>query len=338
MKIAILGTGSWGTALGFLLSLKQNDVYMWTRNAATAQLLTEKRINEEYLPSITLNDNMYFSSDMRTCIENANLIITAVPSHAIREVAKQASMFISKDQVVLNVSKGLEQGSLKRLSQVLKEELPFSDIAVMSGPSHAEEVARLMPTTNVVAAENPNVSKFVQDVFMHPNFRVYTNDDMVGVEIGGALKNVIALAAGISAGLGCGDNALAALMTRGICEIARLGVKLGADVATFSGLSGIGDLIVTCMSKHSRNRRAGLLIGQGISVDDALAEVHMVVEGVKTCKAAYELADKYNISMPITQCTYEVLFKNLPAADSVSILMGRDKKNETETDVLGNIS
>ncbi len=335
MKIAVLGAGSWGTALGLLLSSKQNDVYMWTHKKETAQRLLKERVNEEYLPSIALNDNMYFSDDIKYCIDGARLIVTAVPSHVIRETAKKAAPFIKKDQVVLNVSKGLETDSLKRLSQVLKEEMPGAEIAVMSGPSHAEEVARMMPTTNVVASEDENVSAFVQEVFMHPNFRVYTNSDIVGVEIGGALKNVIALAAGISAGLGCGDNALAALMTRGICEIARLGVKMGASLETFSGLSGIGDLIVTCMSKHSRNRKAGLLIGQGIHVDEALKQVHMVVEGVRTCRAASELAKKYGVSMPITECTYKVLFEDMPAVDSISNLMGRAKKNEAERDVLG---
>lgn len=334
MKIAVLGTGSWGTALGLLLAEKKNDVFMWSRKKENAILLEKTRVNEEYLPNVMLDENMHFSSDMEECVSNAELIVSAVPSHAVRETAKKASAFVKKGQIVLNVAKGLEQDSLKRLSQVFASELPMAEIAVMSGPSHAEEVARNMPTTNVVASLNKEVGEFVQEVFMHPNFRVYTNDDIIGVEIGGALKNVIALAAGVSAGLGCGDNALAALMTRGICEISRLGVKMGANAETFSGLSGIGDLIVTCMSKHSRNRRAGLLIGQGIKVDTALDKVHMVVEGVKTCAAAYELSIKYDVSMPIIKCTHSVLFENMPASDAVGLLMGREKKNESEKDDL----
>lgn len=337
MKVCILGAGSWGTALGILLSSKQNDVYIWTRNAEIAERLTKSRRNEEYLPQVELNDNMYFSDDIGACIEGAKLVITATPSHTIRDIAKKAFPFIKENQVVLNVSKGLEPDSLKRLSEVLAEELPQAEIAVMSGPSHAEEVAKFLPTTNVVASENPHATEFVQEAFMHPAFRVYTNDDIVGVELGGALKNVIALGAGISAGLGCGDNALAALMTRGITEISRLGVKMGAKPETFSGLTGIGDLIVTCMSKHSRNRRAGVLIGQGVTLSEALEQVHMVVEGVTTCKAACKLAEKYGVSMPIAQCTYKVLFEDMPAYESVSELMGRAKRNETERDVLGKI-
>ncbi len=334
MKIAILGAGSFGTALGHLLSSKQNEVYVWTRNEKMAQRITESRRNEEYLPQIELNDNMYFTSDMEKCIKDARLIIMATPSHTIRQVAKKASCFIKEKQVVLNVSKGLEPESLKRLSQVLKEELPQAEIAVMSGPSHAEEVAKFLPTTNVVASEKREISEFVQEIFMHPTFRVYTNDDLAGVELGGALKNVIALGAGISAGLGCGDNALAALMTRGIIEISRLGVAMGAKLDTFSGLSGIGDLIVTCMSKHSRNRRAGVLLGQGASLTEALEQVHMVVEGVTTCKSAYTLAKQYGINMPIVECAHKILFENMPAFEAVSELMGRAKKNETEDAVL----
>lgn len=334
MKIAILGAGSFGTALGHLLSSKQNDVYVWARSEQAAKKINQSHKNEEYLPQIVLNDNMYFDCDMKKCIMGARLVIFATPSRTIREIAKKASAFIKEKQVVLNVSKGLEPESLKRLSQVLNEEIPQAEIAVMSGPSHAEEVATFLPTTNVVASEKVETSEFVQEVFMHPAFRVYTNDDLVGVELGGAFKNVIALGAGISAGLGCGDNALAALMTRGIIEISRLGVSMGAKPDTFSGLSGIGDLIVTCMSKHSRNRKAGVLLGQGMRLSEALEQVHMVVEGVTTCKAAYALSKQYGINMPIVCCAYKILFENMPAFDAVSELMGRAKKNETEDDVL----
>ena len=334
MKIAILGAGSWGTALGVLLSSKQNDVFMWTKNDKKALNLNRLKENTEYLPGVSLSDKIYFTSNMEECISGSAVVITATPSHTIREIARQAAKFID-GQIVLNVSKGLEQGSLKRMSDVLEEEIPNTRIAVMSGPSHAEEVARFMPTTNVVASKNLHVCEEIQEIFMHPNFRVYTNDDLIGVELGGALKNVIALAAGVSAGLGCGDNTLAALMTRGITEIARLGVKMGAQVSTFSGLSGIGDLIVTCMSKHSRNRRAGVLIGQGIRVEEALKSVHMVVEGVGTCKAACSLSDIYGVS--IAKCTYKVLFEDMPAEEAIAALMGRKKKNESEKDILGTI-
>ncbi len=336
MKIAILGAGGWGTAIGILLSSKGHDVYMWTKDQEIADTLTTTRRNDEFLPGPTLNDNMYFSPDMAFCMEDAELLVTATPSHIIRFVAKKIKENIKPGQIVLNVSKGFEPETYKTLSEVLKEELTGNEIAVMSGPSHAEEVARFMPTTNVVSADNMETAKKIQEIFMSPTFRVYTNTDMLGVELGGALKNVIALGAGISAGLGLGDNALAALMTRGIAEISRLGVKMGAKAETFSGLSGIGDLIVTCMSQHSRNRRAGVLIGQGKKLDEALEEVHTIVEGVTTCKSAYALAQKYGVNMPITECTYEVLFGDMPVRESIAELMGRAMKPEAESYMLGN--
>ena len=337
MKIAVIGSGSWGTAVSVLLASKDFDIWLWSWQQQESLRLASKRENREYLPGIPLADNITCQSDMRACVREADLIITAVPSHAMRATAASLSGLVGAGQLILNISKGLETDTHCRLSQVLASEIPQAHIAVMSGPSHAEEVGRGIPTANVVAALRAEDARLIQDIFMHPTFRVYTSDDILGVELGGALKNVIALAAGIAVGLGCGDNTNAALMTRGIAEISRLGAALGAKQETFSGLTGIGDLIVTCMSRHSRNRRAGVLIGQGKSLDEALSEVRMVVEGVNTCRAAYDLAQQHGVSMPITQCTYRVLYEGLPAKDAIGELMGRAKRHESERDILGNL-
>jgi len=242
----------------------------------------------------------------------------------------QLAPHIKPEQVILNLSKGLENDSLLTLSNVLREELPTADVAVMSGPSHAEEVAQKTPTTNVVAATSQKTANFIQDIFMNPYFRVYTHDDILGVELGGSLKNVIALCVGISDGLGFGDNTKAALMTRGISEITRLGIAMGANEETFGGLSGIGDLIVTCTSMHSRNRRAGILIGQGKTADEVHEEIKMVIEGINTCRAAKFLADKYNVEMPIINQAYAVLFENKSAKEATLSLMSRGKRHESE--------
>ena len=335
MKIAVIGSGGWGCAVATLLAAKDYSVYLWSWKEEESARLRNDRENKEFLPGIRLNDNIVCSSDMQECVNGAELVITASPSHAMRATAKQLAAFVPDGQIILNISKGLEQDTLLRLSQVIKEEMPAARVAVMSGPSHAEEVGRGVPTANVVASDDIEVSQFIQDTFMYHNFRVYTSDDMMGVELGGALKNVIALGAGIAVGLGCGDNSNAALMTRGIAEISRLGVTMGAKQETFGGLTGIGDLIVTCMSQHSRNRRAGVLIGGGMSVEETLEKVHMVVEGVNTCAAAYKLAKQYNVAMPITECAYRVLFEGLPAEDSIGELMGRDKRHESEDEILG---
>lgn len=335
MKIGVIGSGSWGTAISSLLASKGYEVWLWSWQQSETQRLCKDRENKEYLPGVMLPDNIHFTSELASCASEADLVITAVPSHAIRETAKKLAPHISDGQLLLNISKGLEPHTLLRLSEVIGQQIPQAVIAVMSGPSHAEEVGRGVPTTNVVASADMQASMRVQDIFMHPDFRVYTGNDMLGVELGGALKNVIALAAGIAVGLGCGDNTNAALMTRGIAEIKRLGVKMGARAETFAGLSGIGDLIVTCMSQHSRNRRAGVLIGQGKSLEETLHEVHMVVEGVNTCAAANQLAHKYGVSMPITQCTYRVLYEGLPAKDAIRYLMERARRHESEEDILG---
>ncbi len=328
-KISIIGSGSWGTAVAIMLAKNGHKVTLWSYFKEESEALKTNGENIPFLPGVKIPESVVFTSELKDCVD-ADCIITATPSHAMRSTARNLSRYVKDGQLILNISKGLEEDTLYTLSQVLKEELPNCEIAVMSGPSHAEEVSRGIPTTNVVATEKDDVARYIQDIMMTPTFRVYTNSDILGVELGGSLKNVIALCAGISDGMGLGDNTKAALMTRGIVEISRLGVKMGAKAETFNGLSGVGDLIVTCTSMHSRNRRAGILIGQGKSVDEAQKEVNMVVEGVKTCHAAKMLADKMGVEMPIVNEAYRVLFEGMSAPDAVKHLMGRDKKYESE--------
>jgi len=328
-KISVLGSGSWGTAVCIMLANCGHDMTLWSFFEEESKKLAEDKENKAFLPGVKIPDNVKYTYKIEECAD-ADIIILITPSFAIRNTAKQLKEVVKDGQIILNMSKGLEEDTYLTLSQVLKEELPNCEIAVMSGPSHAEEVSRGIPTTNVVACGNAEVAEFIQHTVMNPNFRVYTNPDVIGVELGGSLKNVIALCAGILDGLGLGDNTKAALITRGIVEMSRLGVAMGADKETFNGLSGIGDLIVTCTSMHSRNRRAGILIGQGKSVDEAIAEVKMVVEGFKTCKAAKALADKYNVEMPIVEEAYKILFEGAPAKNAVANLMGREKKGESE--------
>lgn len=329
-KIGVLGGGSWGTALAILLSNKNYNIDMWVRNKTQAKDMVETRTNKKYLPNIELPTGLNISEDLERTILNKQVILLSVPTHAVRETLNEAKKYIRNDQIILNVAKGIEVETLLRISEVTKEILPNNLFAVLSGPSHAEEVAINIPTTVVSASLDKSTAEYIQDLFTTPHFRVYTNPDIVGVELGGSLKNIIALGAGISDGLKHGDNTKAALMTRGIFEMSRLGVKLGANPNTFSGLSGIGDLIVTCTSMHSRNRRAGILIGQGMSLNEAVKEIGMVVEGIKTTKSAYKLAEKYNIDMPITEEIYNVLYNNSDVSTSVYKLMGRDKKHEME--------
>ncbi|MCI9086173.1 MAG: NAD(P)H-dependent glycerol-3-phosphate dehydrogenase [Clostridia bacterium] len=328
MKIAVIGSGGWGTAIAILLSSRGHDVYLWSWIQEETDRLSRDRENKEFLPNVKFPDTIYCTHDMQKCTENAELIITAAPSPATRTTAKQLAPYVSNGQKIVNISKGLEEGTLLRLSEVYKQEIPQSDVSVMSGPSHAEEVSCGLPTTNVVASDSIETAKQIQDIFMGEMFRVYTSTDVTGVELGGALKNVIALCAGISDGLGYGDNTKAALMTRGLAEIARLGKAMGADERTFMGLSGVGDLIVTCTSMHSRNRRAGILIGQGKTLQETLDEVHMVVEGVNTATAAYEMAKKYNVTMPIVTEAYNILFNGTDARSAVLNLMTREKRQE----------
>ena len=329
-NIAIMGAGSWGTALALSLVTQGHNVSLWTRQQEDADAINNTRKHEKYLPGVNIPDSILCCTDIERALKDKEVIVFAIPSQNIRENVKKFSYLFNKNQILVSVAKGIEENSLMRISQVIHEEVSECKVAVLSGPTHAEEVAKNIPTTIVAASEDINIAKRVQDIFMTPHFRVYTNSDLIGVEVGGALKNIIALCAGISDGLGFGDNTKAALMTRGLTEIARLGKAMGAKKQTFAGLAGMGDLIVTCTSMHSRNRRAGILIGQGKTIDEALTEVRMVVEGVRTTNAAYELAKKYIIEMPIVEQAYSVLFKNENPKEAVMNLMIRDKKQEME--------
>lgn len=327
-RVSVISSGSWGTAIAWHLNNNKHDVTLWSFKKEEADVIKMDGENKEFLPGVKLSPNIRVTNDVEEAAKGAEFLICAAPSKFIRSTMSLFKPFLEKDQIIVNVSKGLEESSLMRLSEVLEEIAPMCKIAVMCGPSHAEEVGRGLPTTCVSASKDITVSEKVQDLFMSPVFRVYTSTDVVGVELGAALKNVIALAAGISDGMGFGDNTKAALMTRGIAEIARLGVAMGADLFTFSGLTGIGDLIVTCTSMHSRNRRAGILLGQGKSLEETLKEVHMVVEGVNTAKAAYALSQKHNVPMPITAEINKALFEGKNPRDAVVDLMTRDKTSE----------
>ncbi len=326
--IAVIGSGGWGTAIASLLARNGHQVVLWSYLQEESETLLKDKENKRFLPGVILPDSIRYTSSLEEAAKGAEIIVMVTPSAAIGATAKALSPFVAPGTIIVNASKGLEQETQKRLSVVIEEAIPQGAVAVMSGPSHAEEVGRQLPTTNVIACKDPEVSKMLQSVLMCDTFRVYTSQDVVGVELGGALKNVIALCAGISDGLGLGDNAKAALMTRGMAEITRLGVSMGADPLTFLGLSGMGDLIVTCTSMHSRNRRAGILIGQGKTPEEAVQEVKMVVEGFYTTKAAYMLAKKMNIEMPIVEQAYSVLFEGSNAKEAVMSLMIREKKEE----------
>lgn len=334
-NICVLGSGSWGTAVAVMLSNIGHNLKLWSWFEDEAIEIAKKRENK-FLPGVFIPKKIECTFDIEKCIDTSDIIISAVPSHASRKLAKKLKGFKLKDKTIVNISKGLEEKTLFRMSEVFKDELGDINIATLSGPTHAEEVGIGIPTTCVAASDDIKTSRLVQDVFMNKNFRVYTNTDLTGVELGGALKNVIALCAGITDGLGFGDNLKAALMTRGIVEISRLGSSMGAKVETFTGLSGLGDLIVTCTSQHSRNRKAGILIGKGKTLQEALDEVKMVVEGVKTANAAYELSKKYGVEMPIVSEAYNVLFNNKDAKVAVSDLMLRNKKNEIDITMFNN--
>lgn len=329
MKISIIGSGSWGTALATVLSENGHNVVLWSFKKKEAEDIIKYGENREFLPGIELSDKIFVTYNKED-VKNSDVVVFASPSKFVRSIAESFKDILQGNEIIVNVAKGLEDNSLLRLSQVIKEVYPDSKVCVLSGPSHAEEVAKKIATTVVVASEDIKIAEMLQDIFMNVYFRVYTNTDITGVELGGALKNLIALAAGISDGMGYGDNTKAALMTRGIFEISKLGRAMGAKAETFGGLTGIGDLIVTCTSMHSRNRRAGILLGQGKSLQEALDEVHMVVEGVNTAKAAYDLSVKYNVDMPITREIYEVLFNNKDVKIAVNHLMTRDKKKEEQ--------
>ncbi len=328
--VSIIGAGSMGTALAILLSKNGYPVRMWSPFGDEVEMINKNREHLQRLPGVPIPGNVECTVDMQKAVEGAGVVVMAVPSQTMRRNARDIAKYMDKDSIIVSCSKGIEQDTCLILTDVIREEIPGSRVVVLSGPSHAEEIAREVPTTVVAASLEKSAAEQIQDIFMSPRFRVYTNSDVTGVELGGALKNVIALCAGISDGLGFGDNTKAALMTRGISEIARLGRALGASSHTFSGLTGIGDLIVTCTSMHSRNRRAGMLIGQGKSAKEAVEEVKMVVEGISTTKPAYELGIKHNISMPITTEAYNVLFNGKDPKQAVVDLMMRDKKHEME--------
>ena len=331
--IAVVGAGSWGTALAMVLADNSHEVRLWSHNEVQVKEINDCHTNKKYLPEIVLPDLIVGYASLHESLDGVDTVILAVPTKAIREVLGKIRGVISSPITIAHVSKGIEPDTLLRISEMIKEEMPkelLQDVVVLSGPSHAEEVSLRHPTTVTVSSENMAAAEKIQDLFINHNFRVYTNSDVIGVEIGGALKNIIALAAGITDGLGYGDNAKAALMTRGLAEIARLGTKMGANPLTFSGLTGIGDLIVTCTSVHSRNWRAGNLLGKGKTLDEVLDNMGMVVEGVRTTKAAYQLAKKYNVNMPITAALYDVLFNGKNAKDAVDVLMARGKTHEME--------
>ncbi|MHC1746118.1 MAG: NAD(P)H-dependent glycerol-3-phosphate dehydrogenase [Negativicutes bacterium] len=332
MKIAVLGAGSWGTAMAVMLGQKHETVILWARKPALAELIQNTRQNREYLPDIVLPDTVTVTSDLIAAVRGAEIVVLATPSHAIRETAATIQPYISLQTILVSAAKGLELGSLKRMSEVLAEELPAqaNNIAVLSGPSHAEEVGLKQPTTTVVAAPSQRIAEAVQDAFMMPYFRVYTNPDVIGVEMGGALKNIIALGAGIADGMQFGDNAKAALMTRGLAEITRLGIAMKANPLTFAGLSGIGDLMVTCTSQHSRNRRAGIMLAQGKTVEEIQSQTNMVVEGIRSTLAAHELARRFQVEMPITEQLYQVLYQKKSPKEAVLELMMRGKTHEME--------
>ena len=326
-RISIIGGGSWGIALAVLLSRNGHEITIWSALENEIAMLKEKH-EHRMLPGVVLPDNTVFTTREQEAVQGKDLLVMAVASSYTRSTARRLKELVGNNQKILNVAKGIEETTLMTLSEIIEQEIPQADVAVMSGPSHAEEVGRGLPTTIVVGAGSRATAEYIQNLFMNEVFRVYISPDILGMELGGSLKNVVALAAGIADGLGYGDNTNAALITRGITEIARLGTAMGGRFETFCGLTGIGDLIVTCASMHSRNRRAGILIGQGKTCEEAMAEVKMVVEGVYSAKAAMGLARKYNVQLPIIQQVNEVLFDGKSADQAVKELMLRDKKIE----------
>lgn len=330
-RVSFLGAGSWGTALAILCANNGHKVTLWSKLESEIAMLRENREHVDRLPGVKLPDSIMIESNLETACKNQDIIVCSVASPFVRSTAQEAKPFIKDNQIIVNVGKGIEDETLMTLCEVLSDELPTADVCVLSGPSHAEEVSKGAPTTVVVGAKTQKTAMFVQDVFMGNNFRVYTSPDMIGIELGGALKNVIALAAGILDGMGMGDNTKAALMTRGIAEISRLGIELGGKMETFCGLSGIGDLIVTCTSTHSRNHNCGYLLGQGKTLAEAKEEIKQVIEGVNCAKAAMALANKYHVTMPIVEQINAMLFEDKPAKLAMKDLLERDKVSEYKT-------
>jgi glycerol-3-phosphate dehydrogenase (NAD(P)+) len=332
-KVSVLVAGSWGTALASVLADNGKEVLLWSRNEEQVVEINEKHTNSRFLKEISLSPSIIATHSLQEAVQDADAIIMVVPSSGMREVASRMRPFLKKDTLIIHATKGFETGTLKRMTEVLADELPEMDpkrFVVLSGPSHAEEVICKMPTTVVVAAQDLQAAEAAQDLLITRYFRVYTNPDVTGVEVGGALKNIIGLGAGLTDGLDFGDNAKAALVTRGLAEITRLGTAMGANPLTFAGLAGIGDLIATCTSKHSRNWRAGNKLAKGILLEDVLKEMGMVVEGVKTTKAAYDLAKRYEVTMPITNELHNVLFEGKSPQLAAGDLMGRVRTHEME--------
>jgi len=329
-RISILGSGSWGTTLAKILAEKGNHVTLWGRNLETVEAIRTERENKKYLKGIKLPENLNITSNLEDALNGATIAILAVTSQSNRETLKLMKGLIDKDTIIVNVSKGLEIDTNKRASEVVEEIFPSNRFVVLSGPSHAEEVAINMPTTLVSASKSSEAMLKIQELFVNSTVRVYTNNDVIGVELAGAFKNIIALGIGVIDGLGFGDNTKAAMMTRGLVEIVRLSVALGADVSTFFGLAGMGDLIVTCTSPHSRNRSAGILIGKGYTLEQTKSEIKMVVEGINSTKIAYDLSQKLGVEMPIVKEMYKVIFENAEIKTAISNLMSRDKKYENE--------
>lgn len=328
-KISVIGSGTWGMALSLLLNKNGQEVIVWSALPEEVKMLKEQRVHNN-LPGVAIPEELEITGDLEYAVKSGELLVLSVPSVFTRQTARKMKDYVAENQIIVNVAKGIEETTLMTLSEQIEEEIPQADVAVLSGPSHAEEVSRGIPTTCVVGAKSKKTAEFIQNIFMRDDFRVYTSPDVLGIELGGSLKNVIALAAGVADGLGYGDNTKAALITRGLAEMTRLALKMGAKAETLYGLSGMGDLIVTCASMHSRNRRAGILIGQGKTMKEAMDEVHMVVEGVYSAKAALALAKKYEVSMPISEEINKVLFEDKSASDAVKELMTRDKGIENQ--------
>lgn len=328
-KVTVLGAGTWGIALGIVLADNGHEVTMWSKFPEETGALEANRSQIRNLPGAVIPDNVTFTNDIEEAVKaGPDLLVLSVASPFVRETAHKISPFVPKDSVIVNGAKGIENETFMTMTQIIEQEIPQCHVAVLSGPSHAEEVSRHIPTTIVAGSEKKETARYVQDMFMNRRFRVYTSPDVTGIEIGGSLKNVIALAAGIVDGLGFGDNTKAALITRGILEIGRLGVKMGAKSETFAGLSGIGDLIVTCTSTHSRNHNAGVLLGQGETLESTKAKVGQVIEGVNSAHAALMLAKKYDIEMPIVEKVNEVLFENKSVTEALTELLERAKVDE----------
>ena len=326
-KIGVIGSGTWGTAIAVLLNNNGHQVDLWSAIPAEIEEMKET-LKHKNLPEVTLPETICYTTDLEAAMEDKDILVLSVPSVFVRGTAKRMKEFCKEGQIIVDVAKGIEENTLMTMTQIIKDEIPQCEPVALSGPSHAEEVSRGLLTTCVAGSHKKEIAEYVQSVFMSPAFRVYTSPDVLGIEIGAALKNVIALAAGIADGYGCGDNTKAALITRGIAEISRLGTAMGGKSQTFSGLTGIGDLIVTCASMHSRNRRAGILIGKGYTMDEAMNAVQMVVEGVYSAKAALALSNKYEVPMPIVEQVNAVLFENKSAKEAIADLMLRDKKIE----------